>query len=334
METNELKQIIAQVVRETLMQMGVAIAEEKPRTTIVSYYEKWINDFERQVKAGMKAESTLRKHRRVLACLREYLIYNKVEDMAFADAGKDFLTNFQIYLKTEKRLATGSIRVYLSPVIMLFRHAHDDGLTGRYLFRDFRFEHEDNDRGFLSKVDLLKLMAYECKSEQDTLVRDLFLFCCFTGLAFADLKGLCGEHVVSNPVDDSLWIQKPRKKTSVKEIVRLLPLPRRIMESHRKQDSKTNVFDFPSYKSCSRIIKRVVKECGITRHVTWHIARHTMATSVCLAHGVTMEAVSRILGHRNMRSTQIYAKVTQDKLSRELDELEARLSAETQDQAM
>lgn len=329
METNELKKLISLVVSETLAQLGLLPVQEKPKTTLISYYEQWTEGLERQVKAGMKAESTLRKHRRVLQCLREYLIYNKVEDMTFADARKDFLPNLQIYLKTEKHLSTGSIRVYLSPVIMLFRHAHDEGLTDTYLFRNFRFEHEDNDRGFLSKADLERLMAYECKTEKDALVRDLFLFCCFTGLAFADLKELCAKHVVSNPADGSQWIQKPRKKTSVEETVRLLPLPKRILACRSQTDVQQTVFAVPSYKSCSRIISRVAKECGIVRHVTWHLARHTMATSVCLAHGVTMEAVSRILGHRNIRSTQIYAKVTKDKLSHELDELEARLSSET-----
>lgn len=328
METNELKKIIAEVVHETLAQLGLLPVQEKPKTTLISYYEHWIEGFERQVKAGMKAESTLRKHRRVLACLREYLVYNNVENMTFADADKDFLTNLQIYLKTEKHLSTGSIRVYLSPVIMLFRHAHDEGLTDAYLFRNFRFEHEDNDRGFLSKADLERLMNYECKTEKDALVRDLFLFCCFTGLAYADLKGLCNKHVVSNPADGSLWIQKPRKKTSVEEMVRLMPLPKRILDRHRRADNQPTVFAVPSYKSCSRIISRLARECGISRHVTWHLARHTMATSICLAHGVTMEAVSRILGHRNIRSTQIYAKVTKDKLSHELDALEARLSSE------
>lgn len=325
METEDLRQFVQQVVMETITQLGL-VREQKSNTTVLTYYENWIEGFKRQVKAGMKSDSTLRKHQRVLQCLREYFKYNKVEDVELKDADKDFLTDFQIYLKSVRKLSVGTIRVYISPVIMIFRHAHDDGITDAYLFRDFRFEHEDCERGFLSKDDMHKLAACECKNNRELLVRDLFLFCCFTGLAFADLKGLCREHLVKNPTDGSLWIKKPRKKTKVEEMVRLLPLPMSIMEKYQLPPSRKEIFKMPCYKTCSRIIAQLAKDSGIATHVTWHLARHTMATSVCLANGVTMESVSRILGHRSMRSTQIYAKVTQEKLSHELDALESRLS--------
>ena len=159
-----------------------------------------------------------------------------------------------------------------------------------------------------------------------SLVRDLFVFCCFTGLAWVDLKNLSEDNIVKNPIDGSLWIRTRRQKTGVAENVKLMPVPLAILEKYRELSDDGHIFPVPRFQSDCMILNTVAKMCGITKHLTWHMSRHTMATVVCLANGMPLEVVSSVLGHKSIDSTQIYAKITQEKLGSEMDMLASRLS--------
>ena len=149
----------------------------------------------------------------------------------------------------------------------------------------------------------------------------MFIFCAFTGLAYIDLENLREENIVKNPVDGSLWIHTHRQKTGVAENVKLLPIPLAIYKKYRGLCDDGRVFDVPPYYSCNGILKTIAKLCGIQKQVTWHQGRHTMATVVCLSNGMPLEVVSSVLGHKSIESTQIYAKITQEKLGCEIDTL-------------
>ena len=169
-------------------------------------------------------------------------------------------------------------------------------------------------------------MNLPIKNAKRSYIRDLFVFCCFTGLAYIDLKNLREENLVKNPVDGSLWIRTRRQKTGVTETVKLLPVALGILNKYRGLGEDGRVFVVPYYKSVFEMLKTIAKHAGIKKNVTWHMARHTMATVICLSNGMPLEVVSSLLGHKNIKSTQIYAKITQEKLGCEIDTLASKLA--------
>lgn len=126
--------------------------------------------------------------------------------------------------------------------------------------------------------------------------------------------------------DEHLGIRINRQKTGVESNIRLLDIPTRIIEKYRGLCADGRIFPVPHYVTCLNGIRAVAKRCGITKHLTWHMSRHTMATEICLTNGVPIETVSSILGHKSITTTQIYAKITKEKLNRDMDNLSMRLN--------
>ena len=155
--------------------------------------------------------------------------------------------------------------------------------------------------------------------------RDLFLFCCFTGLAFIDLYNLKEENIKTF-FDDGEWIIIHRQKTGTEADIKLLDYPKQIMEKYRGLCEDGRVFPVPNYKSCMDSLKRLGKKCGITKPLSWHMSRHSFATSVCLSNGVPIETVSSMLGHKNIKTTQVYAKITKEKLSKDVEKLSQQIN--------
>lgn len=328
----EMRMFIQSAVREAIMQLVnddiiEKEKEHKSQTLLLEYYDKWITNFEKQVKVGQKADSTLRKHKTVYSHLKNFIRQNySKDDIYMQNIDHDFPANFNLFLH-KKGLTLNSRCVYIGSVQMLFRLATKDELIDKNPFCDFHISMEDKARGFLTKDELNKLKGYVSKdNKNEQVVLDLFLFCCYTGLSFADLVKLTNNDLVDNPLDDKLWIHSHRKKTGVEATLRLLPTAVNILSKHRQPNIYNNVFSVPSYKTCNRIMKKIATECGINKKVTWHIARHTMATTICLSNGMSIEAVAKILGHKKLKSTQIYAKVTQEALGKEMDNIEYMLS--------
>ena len=207
---------------------------------------------------------------------------------------------------------------------MVFR-AIDNGWLTRDPFHDYKVPKVETTRGFLTKEEIHLLMNAELKRKTMQLIRDLYLFCCFTGLSFADLKNLKAEHIQTF-FDDSEWIMIDRQKTGVRSTIKLLDYPKSIMEKYRGLCADGRIFPVPCYSYCRGILLRVAKRCGITKHLTWHMSRHTMATEICLTNGVPIETVSSILGHKDIKTTQIYAKITKEKLNKDMDKLSLQLN--------
>jgi Site-specific recombinase XerD len=195
-----------------------------------------------------------------------------------------------------------------------------------YPFSEYHIQKEETEKGFLTKDELNALMNNPRLTLRRAYIRDLFIFCCFTGLAHADLKNLKNENIVKNPADGSWWIHTHRQKTGVAENVKLLPIPLAILKKYKGLCTDGHVFDVPEHDRCCERIRFIAKLCGITKHLTWHMARHTMATVVCLSNGMPLEVVGSVLGHKCIESTQVYAKITQEKLGCEIDTLATKLA--------
>lgn len=153
----------------------------------------------------------------------------------------------------------------------------------------------------------------------------LIVFYLFTGLAFIDLYNLKEENIKTF-FDDGEWIIIHRQKTGTEADIKLLDYPKQIMEKYRGLCEDGRVFPVPNYKSCMDSLKRLGKKCGITKPLSWHMSRHSFATSVCLSNGVPIETVSSMLGHKDIKTTQVYAKITKEKLSKDVEKLSQQIN--------
>jgi len=293
--------------------------------TLMQVFNLLVEDYEKQVKAGMKSKSTLHKYKAVHKHLQEFLaIRYRVKDIALKELAPAFITDFEIFLRADKHCAINTLWVYVSPLRTIVYKAMDNGWLTRDPFREYEPKKEETTRVILTKEEIRLLMEVKPKTRKQGLSRDLYLFCVFTGLSFADLRNLHEENIRTY-FDNHEWININRQKTGVQSNIRLLDIPLRIMEKYRGLCDDGRIFPVPSYNCCLDGIRRVAKQCGITKHITWHQSRHTAATTVFLSNGVPIEAVSSMLGHKSIKTTQIYAKITKEKLNHDMELLSARI---------
>ena len=183
---------------------------------------------------------------------------------------------------------------------------------------------ESVNRGYLTQNEIQTLMDALMKNTYHELVRDLFVFSVFTGLAYSDVKNLTADRLQTF-FDGNLWIITRRKKTNTESNIRLLDVPKRIIEKYRGLTKDGCVFPVPSNGSYNKTLKEIGRQCGFKVRLTYHVARHTNATTVLLSHGVPIETVSRLLGHTNIKTTPIYAKITVQKISQDMETLSYKL---------
>jgi integrase len=202
--------------------------------------------------------------------------------------------------------------------------ARNTGLLPFNPFAGYINSPESVDRGFLTRDELNSLMDAKMKNAQHELVRDLFVFSCFCGLSYSDVKNLTGNHLKTS-FDGHLWIITRRQKTNTDSSVRLLEVPKRIIEKYRGYTRDSRLFPVPSNGRCNAILKQIAKQCGIKTRLTYHVSRHTFSTTVTLSLGVPIETVSKMLGHTNIKTTQIYARITKEKISHDMEILSRKL---------
>ena len=259
--------------------------------TLMQVFRQHNEDYEKQVEAGMKAKGTLLKYRTVYKHMQEFLdIRYHVKDIALKELTPAFISDFEMFLRTDKHCCTNTVWLYVCPLrTMVFIAINNEWLT-RDPFREYEIKKEETTRSFLTKDEIRLLMEGKLKNAKQELYRDLYLFCAFTGLSFADMRNLTEENIRTY-FDEHEWI---------------------------------NIN--PHYNTCLAGIRAVAKRCGITKHITWHQSRHTAATTIFLSNGVPIETVSSMLGHKSIKTTQIYAKITKEKLNQDMENLAARLN--------
>ena len=157
------------------------------------------------------------------------------------------------------------------------------------------------------------------------IVRDLFLFSCYTGISYGDMCMLTKEDLVTDE-NGTLWIRTSRKKTKVEYEVPLLDVPLHILNKYRDVEPNGKLLPMYCNSDVNLSLKKIAAICGIERRIVFHAARHTYATEITLSHGVPLETVSKMLGHTRVDTTQIYAKVTDEKIDADTKRLDSKIS--------
>lgn len=298
---------------------------EHRQYTLLKVFERYNEDYEKLYKAGMKSLSSFNKYLTVYKHLKEFINQRyRMSDIALKELTPAFITDFDMFLRVDKHCCNNTVWIYTCPLRTMVSIAINNGWLIRDPFREYEIKKEDTERGFLTREEINLLMNGKMKNAKQELIRDLFVFCCFTGLCYVDMYNLSEENLRTY-FDNHLWIYMHRQKTGVQSNIRLLDIPLRIIEKYRGLGKDGKVFPVPSYVHCLYGINAVAKRCGITKHLSWHLARHTMATEICLTNNVPIETVSSILGHKNIKTTQIYAKITKEKLNNDMENLSTQL---------
>jgi site-specific recombinase XerD len=176
------------------------------------------------------------------------------------------------------------------------------------------------ERVYLSEEEIENIINKDFKTDRLSLVRDIFLFSCFTGLAYIDVKNLTKSHI-SLGIDGEKWIFTHRQKTETASKIPILPITQMIIdkyEDHPECCNQNKLLPILSNQKMNAYLKEIAGICEIEKELTFHIARHTFATTVTLTNGVPIESVSKMLGHKNLRTTQHYAKVLDKKVSEDM----------------
>ena len=239
----------------------------------------------------------------------------KRSDLSMLELTPDFIKEFAVFLSTDRGLQNGSIWtncMWLKGVVM---RAHFNGLIPRNPFAQFHISPNIKEREYLTEEELKTLMTHEFADAKLSYIRDIFVFASFTALSFVDVKGLTTDDIVE--VNGEKWILSKRHKTKVPFQVKLLDIPLQIIKRYEEFQTDKSVFPNLNYWSICKPLKKMIKECGITKDISFHCARHGFAT-LALSKGMPIESVSRVLGHTNIVTTQIYAKITTQKIDHDL----------------
>ena len=230
-------------------------------------------------------------------------------DMSMLELTPDFIKEFAAYLTAERGLKNATIWLncmWLKGVVM---RAHYNGLIPRNPFAQFHISPNVKEREYLTEDEIKRIkriMAHEFDNPTLALVRDLFIFACFTALSFVDMKELTTDEIVE--VNGEKWILSKRHKTNVPFQVKLLDIPLQIIERYKYLSEDRLVFGKINYWTMCKQLKKVMAECGIEKQISYHCARHTFGT-LALSKGMPIESVSRVLGHTNIVTTHLQVQL-------------------------
>lgn len=298
---------------------------DQKRLTLLQVYKDFLEDFEKLQKSGSRSKSTLYKYRRTYGLLEEFIKYKfNRKDIALKEIQPAFITDFDFFLRVEKGHAHNTVWVNQMPLRKMVTIAVNKGWLHRDPFWEYEITSEETDRGFLSEEELAALMNATFTRKKQEVVRDMFIFSCFTGFSFRDLKNLTVGNLQTG-FDGHPWIITRRQKTNVSSNVWLLDVPLQIIEKYRGTAKSDKLLPVPCYETLRTQIKGIAKTCGIAREVTWHQSRHTYATTVCLTNGVSMESLRKTMGHTSIRTTEIYGKILDKKVSNDMQQLSTNL---------
>lgn len=297
---------------------AIYLNAEDESNTIGALFDKFLASVQEQVVVSHLSATTLRKYMlckiRFMKMLRDK--YHS-KDMLLKDITPAVIQDFSVYLMTVVRQCNNTAMKTMKTLKTIILYGMKLGVIHTDPYLGVRLHLEPVDRGFLTEDELQAIIMKDFDIERLGFVRDLFVFSCFTGLAYIDVKKLRPENIVT--LNGREWIKLAREKTSTPVSVVLFDGAKCIIkkyENHTKLKGK--LFPSMSNQKMNQYLKEIAVSCGIQKNITFHMARHTFAT-LTLSKGVPIESVSRMLGHTNIKTTQIYAKITNKKIEEDMD---------------
>jgi site-specific recombinase XerD len=249
-----------------------------------------------------------------------------IVDMDVKSLNHAFIVNYEFYLKTVCKCSGVSAAKYVKHLKKIVNNCLANKWLSDNPFINYRSKAKAKQKEFLMPQELEAIGTKSITIERLAQVRDIFIFCCYTGLCYADVQKL-QRHQIANGIDGEQWIFTTRQKTDTSSRIPLLPIAADIVIKYAEHPQCTNknlVLPVLSNQRMNSYLKEIADVCGITKTLTFHMARHTFATTVTLSNGVPMETVSKMLGHNSIKTTQHYAKILDLKVSQDMAALKEK----------
>lgn len=336
-EINKINLLIHSHYKEILHRTGKVTAVEvknafqgiaTTQKTLLVHFKDMAEEFRQRIGIDRSA-NTYPKYNVAYKNLKRFLKEKyHIEDIPLTQLDLPFIESYDYYLRVERKLKAESIVTIVALLLKAVRIALHRNMITYPPFLGYKLGKPEFVQRTLSAEELERLISTPLKSPSQSFIRDLFVFAAFTGLSFIDLKQLTWKDIVTEE-DGSLWISMSRQKTDISFNVKLLDISIKIIEKYKgiSGTGKDNtVFKVLSHRRISDALKTIAKYCDITTNVSFHVARHCFASQICLSQGVPIESVSRMMGHRNIQTTQRYARVNNEKIGNDMKALSNRLS--------
>jgi len=295
---------------------------------IIPIYENHNDKIEDLIGNGY-AYGTLERFKISLKHLQEFIQWKyNLSDISINKIDYAFVTEFEFYLRSVKKCNNNTAVKYVRNFRKIIKICLDNDWLDKNPCSRYEGKMKEVERDFLTEEELNRIYNKRFSSERLTLVKDIFIFSCYTGLAYVDVKGLKKDHIGIG-IDGQKWIFKNRQKTDTKSKIPVLPIAQEIIQKysdHPKCLNEDSILPILTNQKMNAYLKEIGDLCDIQKEITFHMARHTFATSITLTNGVPIETVSKMLGHKNIQTTQHYAKILDKKVSEDMMVLREKFS--------
>lgn len=298
------------------------LGKDKAKITFLEFYDDYLKELQAQV-GTIKAKATYHKYSGTKRHFENFLRYKyRRKDLMPKELTHQVINDFETYLRSVANLKINTATKILKFFKTVVRDAQKKDLITHDPFMNHHFQLEYVDRGFLTDEEIKCIMEKEFPTARLEAVRDIFIFSCFCGLAYIDVANLTQDNIVT--LNGKQWIMTTRQKTKVPSNILLLDIPAMIIEKYRGRTKDGKLLPILSNQKMNSYLKEIGDVCGIKKNLTYHLARHTFATMI-LSKGVPIESVSKMLGHTNIRTTQVYARITNKKIEEDMLALAGKL---------
>jgi site-specific recombinase XerD len=274
------------------------------------------------------APGTLERYKTSLKHTIEFIQWKySVSDIDIKDIDHSFITEYEFFLRSVRKCANNTAVKYIKNFKKIIKICISNGWLDKDPFVNYKAKIREVEREYLTQEEVQDIYSKEFATERLNLVKDIFVFSCFTGLAYIDVKNLTISNI-SMGIDGGKWIFTHRQKTETASRIPLLPIPEELIlkyADHPQCINEDKLLPVLTNQKMNSYLKEIADVCGIKKDLTFHIARHTFATTVTLTNGVPIESVSKMLGHKSIKTTQHYAKILDKKVSEDMDLLKTKL---------
>lgn len=281
-------------------------------------------DHNKRMKDLIGKEFSINTHKKYLTAIshtREFLKSQyRVNDIAISKVDIAFVNDFDFYLRNNKNCNNNSTIKYIRNFGKIIKQSYVNGWLEKDPFLSYKGKVREVERVYLSQEEIETIINKELAIKRLELVRDMFVFSCFTGLAYIDVFNLSKANIIIG-IDGEKWISTHRQKTESASKIPILAVTQQIIDKYQNHPqclSNNKLLPILSNQKMNAYLKELADLCNINKELTFHIARHTFATTVTLTNGVPIESVSKMLGHKDLRTTQHYAKVLDKKVSEDM----------------
>jgi integrase len=295
---------------------------------ILQLFDKHNEEMEAIIGKG-SSNATVKRYKTVRKLLAEYIMKsNHRSDLLLHEITTEFVRGFEVHLKSVRKCNHNTTMKYIRNFQKIIKRALENGWIKTNPFKTIKFKMNEVQTVYLNNEELNTILNKKFDIDRLEQIRDIFIFCCFTGMAFVDVKNLKTNHL-SIDAEKSIYIQKYREKTDILCNIPILPISKTIMDKyayHPCRLRENRILPVLSNQKYNGYLKEIATICGIQKRLTTHVARHTFATTVAINNEIPEHIVARILGHTNTKMTQHYAKLNIATISKAMKSIENKYS--------